>query len=315
MIRILLLCMLLWSGSAANPAGAQSSGSEVPPPMMSTFTSDRHPGKSGWKLGELVYYETFDDLAEWQAEGRLSATAREGTLLIECGEAREDRGNVWSVHEFSSPFYFEFRFRKLSGRTGLNLIFWNARTIDGADFFSVPRGWSMQHVINGNMESYHISYSRGGTGITNFHKNPNFHDLVQDVPDPLADPGTDWHWVGVYQNGSHMMFFENGTLVHDVDEAADLRNLVCLREGAHTGWEVENASGTMCPGLDARKDYTPDSRTIDLGGQLGRSYSFTRPNPGQAYTYTSGHIGFRHQNGITLYDDFRVWKLVPPSTP
>ena len=127
-----------------------------------------------------------------------------------------------------APFYVEFQFRKLSGQSGLNLIFWNARTIDGADFFSITRTWDMQHVINSNMESYHVSYCRGGSGITNFHKNPNFHDLVQDVPDPLADPGTDWHTIGVYQNGSHIMFFEDGRAIHDVDEQLDFDNLICL---------------------------------------------------------------------------------------
>lgn len=284
----------------------------VPDPAISTFTSTVHPSKSGWKIGELVYYEPFDDLSAWRTEGNLTATARDGCLFIECGSAGEDRGNVWSVREFQCPMYFEFRFKKLSGRSGLNLIFWNARTIDGSEFFSVPRGWIMTDVTDGNMESYHISYCRGGTGITNFHKNPNFHDLVQDVPDPLADPGTDWHTIGVYQNGSHLMFFENGRLVHDVDEDLDFPNHICLLKEAHKDWDETNAWGTRCPGLDARKVYTETGTARDLRGE-GNPYTFVKPNPGRADTYTSGRIGFRHQNGVTFYDDLRVWSLVSPS--
>ena len=234
---------------------------------------------------------------------------KEGRLFIECGTRKEDRGNVWSVREFQTPFYFEFKFRKLSGRSGLNLIFWNARTIDGSDFFSVPRGWNMKHVTDGNMESYHVSYCRGESGITNFHKNPGFHDFVHNVPDPLANPGTEWHTIGVYQNGSHIMFFENGQLIHDVDEELDFQNQLCLREGAHRSWKIKNESDTMCPGLDAQKVYNDKEEVICF---TGMKYTYKKPNPGHAFTYASGRIGFRHQNGITFYDDLRVWSLVPP---
>ncbi len=282
---------------------------KVPAPMFSTFTSTKHPSKSGRKLGKLVYYEDFDDLNDWRYEGNLSASAKDGKLLIECGTRNEDRGNVWSVREFQTPFYFEFKFRKLSGRMGLNLIFWNARTVDGADFFSIPRGWNMRHVTDANMESYHISYCRGSSGITNFHKNPGFHDLVQDVFDPLANPGTDWHKIGIYQNGSHIMFFENGQLIHDIDEELDFEDKICLREDAHRSWSIKNELGTMCPGLDAKMVYTDEGEAVDYDK---RKYTFKKPNPGRAYTYTSGRIGFRHQNGVTFYDDLRVWSLVPP---
>ena len=283
----------------------------APPPALSTFTSPAHPSKSSWKVDELVYYEPFDDLSGWRSEGNLTATARDGCLLIECGSANEDRGNVWSLREFQSPMYFEFRFKKLSGRSGLNLIFWNARIIDGSEFFSVPRGWIMTDVTDGNMESYHVSYCRSNTDITNFHKNPNFHDLTHDVPDPLTDPGTDWHTIGVYQNGSHLMFYENGQVVHDVDEDQDFPNHTCHQRGAHKAWNLKNEWGTMCPGLDARKVYADAGDTRDLNG-AGRPYTFEKPHPGRADTYTSGRIGFRHQNGITLYDDLRVWSLLSP---
>jgi len=283
--------------------------SNVPAPMFSEFTSTKHPSKSGWKTGELVYYEDFENLDNWRSEGRLSATVKEGQLFIECGNAREDRGNVWSVREFETPFYFEFKFRKLSGRSGLNLIFWNARTVDDADFFSILRGWDMKHVTDANMESYHISYCRGRSGITNFHKNPNFHDLVQDVPDPLANPGTSWHKIGVYQNGSHIMFFEDGQLIHDIDEELDFQDNFCLKKKVHRSWNITNEWGTMCPGLDAKKVYTDEGEAVDFDE---RKYTFKKPNPGNPYTYTSGRIGFRHQNGVTLYDDLRVWSLVSP---
>lgn len=280
-----------------------------PGPLTSTFTSEKHGDKSGWRVGDLLYYDSFDDLNGWSAEGNLSASAEDGHLLIECGEANEDRGNVWSKQAFTSPYYFEFRYRKLSGTSGLCLIFWNARTIDGTEFLQVERHWEMPYVIDGNMESYHISYSRGGTGVTNFHKNPGFHDYVQDMADPLADPGEDWHTIGVYQNGSHMMFYENGERIHDIDERVDYPTCACLRTTNHISWNIEDESGSMCPGLDSQKVYTEDGPVRDVHG---RPYTYRKPEPGVPQIYTSGHIGFRHQNGVTLYDDFRVYSLTPP---
>jgi hypothetical protein len=262
-------------------------------------------------VGDLLVHEPFDDIENWRPEGNLKASAEDGCLFIECGDANEDRGNVWSRRSFSGPLYFEFRFRKLSGRAGLNLIFWNARSVEGADFFSISRHWEMSYVIDGNQESYHISYARGNTGVTNFHKNPGFHDFVQDVDDPLKDPGEEWHDIGVYQNGGHTMFYEDGQLVHDVDETVDFPGGSCLRDGPHTSWRVPGEDGSMCPGLDAQKVYTNVGEAVDIGGE-GRRYTYDHPRPGEARTYTSGHIGFRHQNGVTLYDDLRVWSLEPP---
>lgn len=286
------------------------SGSGTPPdPILTTFSSHRHPARSGWHIGKLVTWEPFDRLSGWRAEGNLRASAKDGCLLIECGDASEDRGNVWSKQPFTSPFYFEFRFRKLSGRTGLNLIFWNAETIDGAGFFDVERHWEMPYVIDGNQTSYHISYSRGRTGVTNFHKNPGFHDLVENVPDPLADPGEVWHTIGVYQNDGHHMFYENGQLIHDVDERADFPDCRCVKSGPHTSWQVKDATGSMCPGLDSQKVYTPDGPARD---QHDRPYTYQKPSPGIPRIYTSGHIGFRHQNGVTLYDDMRVYSVMSP---
>ena len=68
------------------------------------------------------------------------ASARDGCLFIECGEAYEDRGNVWSKQAFSSPYYFEFRYRKLSGRKGLNLIFYGLHNVNtGSNSIAVAR--------------------------------------------------------------------------------------------------------------------------------------------------------------------------------
>jgi len=127
--------------------------------------------------------------------------------------------------------------------------------------------------------------------------------------------------VGVYQNGSHIMFFEDGMLVHDIDENADFEDLLCratlanTRPNYHKSWQVVNeAKNSTCPGLDVKRVFTKDGQAKDYRGDdiEGEPYTFITPSPGYAYSYLSGKIGFRHQNGITLYDDLRVWSLKPP---
>ena len=100
--------------------------------MFTTFSSPKHPGLSGWKLGELMHFEDFDDLSDWSYEGNITASAN-GILMIQTGMSDSDRGNVWSKKEFTGPYYFEWKFKDLND--GLNLVFWGARTCDGTDFF------------------------------------------------------------------------------------------------------------------------------------------------------------------------------------
>jgi hypothetical protein len=172
--------------------------------MFKVFKSKKHTDKPARRLGKLIFFEDFNDLKAWRHEGRIKVSNPDGVLKIETttpfkdwkkkDKAFEERGNVWSVREFEGPLYFEWKFKDI--KEGLNLIFWFARTCDGSDFFAYKRDWDMKWLIFGNLESYHISYSRGGTSFSNFRKNPGFHQLVKalTVPDPL--PEIDGQWTG-----------------------------------------------------------------------------------------------------------------------
>lgn len=278
--------------------------------MVTEFRSEKYPDKPVTRLGKLVFLEDFNNLDGWFSEGNIRASNPDGLLKIETSSAftnpnakdksYDDRGNVWSKREFEAPLYFEWKFKDLTD--GLNLIFWSARTVDGSDFFGYKRDWDMKWLIFGNLECYHISYSRGGTAFSNFRKNPGFHQLVKSltVPDPLPDIDGRWHRVGVYQKGSHIMFFVDGKRIHDVDENIDFAGkFICHNPKKH--WKYET-----CPGLHTKKHYLKKGERVDF---FGRPYVYKVDNKTRALTYTSGRIGFRHQNGTSLYDSLRVWKI------
>lgn len=279
--------------------------------LFKEFRCEKHISLPVTKLGPLIYREDFDNMdklhADW-SEGKNNAEVcevRDGMLYSKCGTGANQRMTTWVREKISGPFYLEFSYRKTSGAQGLSILAWGARTIDGTDFFSLVRGDQFGLMTDANMECYHISFSRAGTGVSNFHKNPPFHDLVADVPDPLNDPGNGWHKIGLYQNGSHILFFVDGKLIHDVDEQLDFESsrFKCKSDHAASASVVKS-----CPGLDARKIYTFSGSYTDFSG---RKSSFVVDEPGKARVYDSGYLGFRNMQAETCIDSLRVWRILP----
>jgi hypothetical protein len=288
-------------------------------PAVTEFNSVKYPELSGWKLGELQYFEDFNNLNDWHAEGSIDASIQDGSMKIKTWGTYppdDNKGNVWSKTEFQGPYYFEWKFKEIDDQ-GLNLMYWGARTCDNQDFFSYKRDQDFNWMVHSNIESYHFSYSRGHTGWSNFRKNPGFHSIVPDnmVRDPL--PGNDgkWHRVGIYQNQEHIQIYVDGKLLHEINENRDYGNCcLCFNSGVHKGYDVPNScnGSSKCPGLNAKKVYLSSGGTyVD---ETGRRYKYEIVNPFKAYSYTNGRIGFRHQRGASLYDSLRVWNVVKAST-
>ncbi|NQU37221.1 MAG: DUF1961 family protein [Actinobacteria bacterium] len=134
-----------------------------------------------------VYETTFDEeavLEDWILEGGKRASISNGNLVLESepreGKAPEDPNHLvfWLKEEMPADFLLEFTVRPQNRQDGLNIIFFNARGVNGASIFDPalqPRNGVFKQYHSGDLNSYHISYWAAGRGFANLRKNHGFH--------------------------------------------------------------------------------------------------------------------------------------------
>jgi hypothetical protein len=191
-----------------------------------------------------LYETSFDDqsvLDDWQLEGGSRVSIADGNLLLESNresirsEAKANHLVCWLKREMPADFLIEFTVRPEDRNRGLNIVFFNARGLNGQSIFDpalAPRTGVFRQYINGDLNNYHISYWSGGRGTANLRKNKGFaltaigKDLIQTTP-----PGV-FQTVRVYKRGGKIRLMVDDAVALAYDDDGKANGPV----HTHSGW-------------------------------------------------------------------------------
>ena len=191
-----------------------------------------------------IYETSFDDeaaLKDWQLEGGKRMSISEGNLVLE-SEPREIEGEsgpnhlvCWLKKEVPANFLLEFTLRPKDRKRGLNIIFFNARGLNGESIFDPSlkkRDGIFRQYHSGDLNSYHVSYWAGDRGFSNLRKNRGFH-LVSSGKDYIATGDPDvFQTVQIYKRGGEIRIMVDGVVALGFDDDGKAYGPV----HTHSGW-------------------------------------------------------------------------------
>jgi len=183
---------------------ARDSGEPLPP--LPDDVDVAHP----------VYMTSFDDPAEldlWRLEGGRRAGIKDGKLVMESNRKTKQSTSQanhlvnWLTKEVPADFLLEFVVRPENRKRGLNIVFFNARGLNGENIFEPPikkrTGLFVQY-IKGDINNYHISYWAGTRGTANCRKNKGF---------ALVAEGKDLIYTGAPESFQVVRLYKRGGLI------------------------------------------------------------------------------------------------------
>lgn len=172
-----------------------------------------------------LYQTTFDDpavLDDWKLEGGKSMSIVDGKLLLQSkdeGVPAENKNALvcWLKKEIPGDFLVEFTMRPRTKKDGLNIIFFNARGINGESIFDPalkPRDGSFRQYHSGDLKNYHISYwasslENGPRGDANLRKNPGFKIVAQGKDLVTGTPEDTFQTIRLYKRGGTIRLMVN----------------------------------------------------------------------------------------------------------
>ena len=191
-----------------------------------------------------VYETSFDDesaLEDWQLEGGKSMSVSDGNLVLESepvetdGERDPNHLVCWLKKEIPANFLLEFNLKPKDRKRGLNIIFFNARGLNGESIFDPSlqkRNGIFKQYHSGDLNSYHVSYWAGDRGFSNLRKNRGFH-LVASGKDYIieGEPGS-FQTVQIYKQGERIRLIVNGIVALAFDDDGKTYGTV----HTHSGW-------------------------------------------------------------------------------
>ncbi len=191
-----------------------------------------------------VYDTDFDDasvLSDWRLEGGQRMSVANGCLVLENGkeslksEAKANHLVCWLTREVPADFLLEFSVRPQNRKSGLNIVFFNARGLNGENIFEPPikpRTGVFKQYIHGDLNNYHISYWSGGRGTANLRKNKGFQ-LAAIGSDLLEDSHNNtFQTVRVYKRGGKIRLIVDDVVALAFDD--DGKTYGPVHE--HSGW-------------------------------------------------------------------------------
>jgi hypothetical protein len=184
---------------------------------------------------------------EWVLEGAGSAWTEGGALHLANGKGDEDHVVLWNTRIFPADFLLEFKMSPRDSNTGLNIVFFAARSRNGGGIFApgLPlRDGVFVNYTNRAIDCYHTSYSAthpdGAPRRTaNLRKNSGFHLLASGDDHVAGRAGP--HRVRLLKFGGAIRLETNGELsLRFADDGTTygpiLRDgLIGLRQMAYTG--------------------------------------------------------------------------------
>ncbi|MHC4632835.1 MAG: DUF1961 family protein, partial [Planctomycetota bacterium] len=114
--------------------------------VMATDAAPRHPlvGKP-FKPTDVdhanpMYETSFEDeavLRGWRLEGGKQMSIADGKMLLQSQPTSDDRNHLvcWLTKEVPADFLLEFTVRPQDRKQGLNIVFFNARGLNGESIF------------------------------------------------------------------------------------------------------------------------------------------------------------------------------------
>ncbi len=191
-----------------------------------------------------VYETTFDDeaiLKDWKLEGGKRASISNGNLVLESEPRQTEEGRdpnhlvFWLKKEAPADFLLEFTVRPKNRKEGLNIVFFNARGINGESIFDPSlqkRNGIFKQYHSGDLDSYHISYWAGTRKFSNLRKNKGFY-LVSSGKDYIGTGSPDtFQTVRIYKRGGEIRVMVDDVVALAFDDDGKAYGQV----HTHSGW-------------------------------------------------------------------------------
>ncbi|MHC4595391.1 MAG: DUF1961 family protein [Planctomycetota bacterium] len=214
--------------------------------VMATDAAPRHPlvGKP-FKPTDVdhanpMYETSFEDeavLRGWRLEGGKQMSIADGKMLLQSQPTSDDRNHLvcWLTKEVPADFLLEFTVRPQDRKQGLNIVFFNARGLNGESIFDTSlqkRNGIFKQYHSGDLNNYHVSYWAAERGFSNLRKNRGFH-LVSSGKDYIVagDPDA-FQTVQIYKRNGKIRVMVDGLVALAFDD--DGEKFGPIHE--HSGW-------------------------------------------------------------------------------
>jgi len=165
-----------------------------------------------------VYETSFDHeavLRDWRLEGGKRMSIAEGNLVLESQPTSDDRNHLvcWLTKEVPADFLLEFTVRPQDRKQGLNIVFFNARGLNGKSIFDPSlqkRNGIFKQYHSGDLNNYHVSYWAGDRGFSNLRKNRGFHLVSSGKDYIVAGNPNAFQTVHIYKRGGNIRVMVDG---------------------------------------------------------------------------------------------------------
>ena len=200
-----------------------------------------------------VYETSFEDpevLKDWRLEGGKRVYIADGNLVLESetgstkSETKANHLVCWLMKEIPPDFLLEFTVRPENRKQGLNIVFFNARGLNGENIFETPikpRDGLFKQYHSGDINNYHVSYWAGTRGTANLRKNKGFHLVAQGKDLVVSAPADAFQTVRIYKReGKIRVMVDNVVSVAYDDDGETYGPIhhhsgwIGLRQMAHT---------------------------------------------------------------------------------
>lgn len=187
-----------------------------------------------------VYETSFDHeavLRDWRLEGGKRMSIAEGNLVLESQPTSDDRNHLvcWLTKEVPADFLLEFTVRPQDRKQGLNIVFFNARGLNGKSIFDPSlqkRNGIFKQYHSGDLNNYHVSYWAGDRGFSNLRKNRGFHLVSSGKDYIVADNPNAFQTVHIYKRGENIRVMVDGLVAVAFDDDGKTFGPV----HKHSGW-------------------------------------------------------------------------------
>ncbi|QKJ20580.1 DUF1961 family protein [Microbacterium hominis] len=161
-----------------------------------------------------------DDIADWVAEGPLSAGPGGDGLELSSGGGFDDHWTLWCPEVFGDRIRVTWEFSP-RGEPGLAMLFFGAAADGGGGIFDdglAARTGAYPQYHSGDIRTLHVSYFRRrwederAFHTCNLRKSPGFHLVAQgaDPLPPVADARDAFYRIEVVKDGAHVAFAIDG---------------------------------------------------------------------------------------------------------
>jgi len=165
------------------------------------------------------------DIADWIAEGPVSATADADGVLLSSSGGPDDHWTLWCPEEFGDRVRISWEFSPRA-EPGLAMLFFGAASVAGGGIFDdgvMPRSGAYPQYHSGDIRTLHVSYFRRrwederAFHTCNLRKSPGFHLVAQgaDPLPPVADARGAFYRIDVVKDAGHVTFAIDGLELFD----------------------------------------------------------------------------------------------------